>query len=80
MHKVDKNFDDPTIRELRIIRINELQRLIGLSRSTIYDRLNPQSKRYDPSFPKPVKIGASASAAVGWRLDGVMLWIDTLSE
>lgn len=63
----------------RVIRMRELTQLLGLSRSTIYDRLNPKSKRYDPSFPKPIKIGMSHSAAVGWRLDGVMRWIDTLS-
>ena len=64
----------------RVVRIKELTQLLGLSRSTIYDRLNPKSKRYDPSFPKPIKIGASPSAAIGWRLDGVMLWIETLSQ
>ncbi|MCD6619947.1 helix-turn-helix transcriptional regulator [Aeromonas veronii] len=32
----------------RVIRLKELTRLIGLSRSTIYDRMNPKSKRFDP--------------------------------
>jgi len=80
MRNVDTtDFAAPASSEVRIIRLDELMRMIGLGRSTIYDRLNPKSKRYDPSFPKPIKIGMSHSAAIGWRLDGVMRWIDTLS-
>ncbi|MCJ2366582.1 helix-turn-helix transcriptional regulator [Aeromonas dhakensis] len=56
----------------KIIRIKELSQLIGLSRSTIYDRLNPKSKRFDPSFPRPIKLGL---ASVGWNLCEVMAWI-----
>lgn len=58
----------------RIVRLKELTRLIGLSRSTIYDRINPKSKRFDPSFPRPIKLG---SASVGWSLNEVMVWIAT---
>ncbi|HDT6080180.1 TPA: AlpA family phage regulatory protein, partial [Aeromonas veronii bv. veronii] len=42
------------------------------SRSTIYDRLNPKSKRYDPSFPKPLRLGESA---IGWQLSEILIWI-----
>ncbi|MGL6356371.1 helix-turn-helix transcriptional regulator [Aeromonas veronii] len=56
----------------RVIRLKELTRLIGLSRSTIYDRMNPKSKRFDPSFPRPIKLGL---ASVGWYLSEVMAWI-----
>ncbi len=59
----------------RVVRMKEVSHLIGLSRSTIYDRLNPRSTRYDPSFPKPLKIGVSA---VGWSLEDIMLWIKNL--
>lgn len=61
----------------RIIRLKELSHLIALSRSTIYDRLNPKSKRYDPAFPKPLKLGTSA---VGWQLQDVMSWIKNLQS
>jgi len=56
----------------RVIRLKELLRLIALSRATVYDRLNPKSKRFDPSFPRPIKLGA---ASVGWSLNEVMAWI-----
>lgn len=56
----------------RIIRLKELLQLIALSRATVYDRLNPKSKRFAPSFPRPIKLGA---ASVGWSLNEVMAWI-----
>ena len=59
----------------RIIRIKELTSLIGLSRSTVYDRLNPKSVRFDPTFPKPIKLGV---AAIGWHLAAVHEWINSL--
>lgn len=59
-------------RSARVIRLKELTRLIGLSRSTIYDRMNPKSKRFDPSFPRPIKLGL---ASVGWNLSEVLAWI-----
>ncbi|MGN4936400.1 helix-turn-helix transcriptional regulator [Aeromonas rivipollensis] len=46
--------------------------LVGLSRSTIYDRMNPKSKRFDPTFPRPISLGL---ASVGWSLNEVMDWI-----
>ena len=51
------NMNQPT---QRYIRIKELVMLLGVSRSTIYDWLDEKSKRYDPTFPKKIKIGASA--------------------
>lgn len=60
----------------RIIRIKELIQLIGISRSTVYDKLNTSSKRHDPSFPKPVRLGG---AAIGWRLSMVLAWINALN-
>ena len=56
----------------RVGRMREVTGLIGLSRSTIYDRLNPKSKRYDPSFPKPLRLGESA---IGWQLSEILIWI-----
>ena len=57
---------------LRILRIREVQARIGLSRSTIYDRMNPDSPRFDSTFPHPVKLGASA---IGWFESGITEWL-----
>jgi prophage regulatory protein len=59
---------------LRVLRMRQLRECLGLSRSTIYDRLNPMSPRYDSKFPKPIKLGASA---VGWIEEDICRWIDS---
>lgn len=56
----------------RLLRLPEVFAKIGLSRSAIYDRLDPKSQRYDPSFPKPAQIGARAIAFSERELDA---WI-----
>ncbi|WP_231982598.1 helix-turn-helix transcriptional regulator [Pseudomonas mucidolens] len=48
----------------RILRLKQLSERIGLGRSTIYDRMDAQSPRYDATFPKPIKLGGR-----GYRLD-----------
>lgn len=56
----------------RVLRLKQVQEKTGLGRSTIYDRLNPRSARFDNSFPRPFKIGLSA---VGWLESGIDEWI-----
>jgi prophage regulatory protein len=59
-----------------IIRLKQVIALTGLSHSTIYDRMNPKSKRYDASFPKSIKLGAALQAgAVGWIESEIQAWI-----
>ncbi|MEG8244844.1 MULTISPECIES: helix-turn-helix transcriptional regulator [Pseudomonas] len=55
-----------------VIRLKQLSVRVGLSRSTIYDRINPRSSRYDATFPKPFKLG---SFAVGWLEEDVSAWL-----
>lgn len=60
----------------RIIRRKRVQDKTGISCSGIYARLKPNPKRpkdYDPSFPKPISLGAKS---VGWVEDEVDAWID----
>ncbi len=52
----------------RILRIKEVIRLTGLSRSTIYKRVNSQTE----SFPTPVSLGGGL---VGWVEEEVNAWI-----
>ncbi|MEG0827815.1 MAG: AlpA family phage regulatory protein [Acinetobacter sp.] len=60
-----------SIATIQMLRLHELIKLIGLSRSSIYDRLNPRSKRYDPDFPKPIKLNRASR----WLLSEVEEWI-----
>ena len=61
----------------RVLRLKQVLDRVGLSRSTIYDRMNPASPRYDHSFPKPMKIGSSA---VGWLESSINKWIESLVD
>lgn len=58
--------------ELRVVRLKQLVEMIGLSRSTIYDRMNPKSPRYDDSFPRSIGLGGKAK---GWLLGDVNYWL-----
>jgi prophage regulatory protein len=55
-----------------IVRRRDLEARLGLSRSTIYDKINAKSPRYDPTFPKPIRLGGSA---VGWLVHEVNEWL-----
>ena len=61
--------------EIRILRRRQVEARTGLSRSTIYAKLRHNPKRpsdYDPTFPKPVSVGAKA---VGWIESEISDWI-----
>lgn len=58
-----------------ILRRKEVETRTGLSSSTIYSKIRRNFKRpgdYDPSFPKPIQLGASS---VGWVAQEVDAWI-----
>ena len=60
---------------LTILRRKQVEARTGLSRSTIYAKLrrNPNRPRdYDPTFPKPVSMGAKA---VGWIESELDAWL-----
>lgn len=62
-------------KALTIIRRRQVEARTGLSRSAIYSRLKPNPKRpgdYDPTFPKPVQLGAKS---VGWVESEVEDWL-----
>lgn len=65
---------------LTIIRRKQVEARIGLSRSSIYARLRKNPKRpgdFDPTFPKPVSVGAKA---VGWIEAEIDAWLHTLHD
>lgn len=57
----------------KILRLREVMNRISVSRSTIYDWLNPRSPRFDSSFPKPIQLG---KASVGWIESAINVWIE----
>jgi len=60
-----------------IERRRSLETRLGLSRSTIYDKINPKSPRYDATFPKPIRLGG---CAVGWLTHEVDEWLNRQIE
>ena len=56
------------MKQERIVRLPEVCRLTGLSRSTVYRRV------IRGDFPPPLRLGGHA---VGWRLSEVQGWIST---
>ncbi|WP_208279517.1 helix-turn-helix transcriptional regulator [Massilia oculi] len=57
---------------LTILRRKQVEARTGLSRSTIYDKINRRSPRYDPTFPTQVRLSRDA---VGWIESEVDAWI-----
>lgn len=51
----------------KILRRNEVENLIGLSRSAIYAAMDKGT------FPRPIKLGARA---VGWKLTDILAWLE----
>lgn len=56
----------------RILRLKRLKEKTGISGSTIYNKLNPRSKYYDETFPKPIRLGLGS---VGWLEAEVDGWV-----
>ena len=57
---------------VQILRVKEVEAMLGVARSTIYDWMNVNSKRYDASFPKKVKLGQKS---VGWVEGQLVEWL-----
>lgn len=65
----------------QVIRLSLLMQITGLSRSSIYNRLNPKSPWHDPTFPQRVRLSsASRGGAVGWFLRDVEAWLASRQE
>lgn len=59
-------------RPLVILRRSQVEARTGLGRSTIYDKLNRKSPRYDKTFPVQISLGADA---VGWIESEIEHWL-----
>lgn len=64
----------PNQQHHTILRRKEVEARTGLSRTTIYDKLNPKSPRHDPTFPKQISLGAES---VGWIEAELNAWIES---
>lgn len=66
----------------RAIRLREVLSILGISKSTLYSRLNPASPSFDPEMPKPFKLGSQASErapSVWWESD-VIAYLEVCAQ
>ena len=57
---------DKQLEDRRIVRRDEVSKLTGLARATIYKKVK------EGSFPPPIRLGARS---VGWRLSDIDDWL-----
>lgn len=55
----------------RILRYSDLELQLGIKRITIWRRT-----KSDPTFPKPVRLGKSKNAALGFLAEEIEAWIE----
>ncbi len=67
-------FNSQTTLTQSIDRLPTVTQKTGVSRSDIYNKLNPKSPYYDSSFPKPIKLGARS---IGWYAHEIQAWIES---
>jgi prophage regulatory protein len=59
-----------------LLRCVEVQQRTGLSRSSLYARMNPSDPAYDSSFPLPVNVSAKSSGVSNrWIAHELDAWI-----
>ncbi|BBA42659.1 MULTISPECIES: helix-turn-helix transcriptional regulator [Burkholderia] len=59
----------------KVARLPRVIELTGLKRSSIYYRMNPHSRYYDPTFPQCFSLSTSENGAVGWDEERVCAWV-----
>lgn len=60
----------------RIARMAETCRVVGLSPSSVRNRLQKGGRWHDPNFPKPIRLGSGQRCAVGWRVDELLAYLE----
>jgi prophage regulatory protein len=59
----------------RIARLPETCRIVGLSESSVRNRINPSGRWYDPNFPKPKRLGTGRRCAIGWLVAELLAYV-----
>ena len=59
----------------KLARRPKVETIIDRKRTWIADTLNPESSKFDPTFPKPFKMEGSQTNV--WVLEEVEAWVDS---
>ncbi len=62
--------------EAQILRRSDVEVITGLSKSTIYAKMDSKSPYFDPDWPKRVNLGPRS---VGWYRHEVIKWVESRS-
>jgi len=65
----NSNHQKQALEQLRVIRAKQVEYVTGLSRTTIWRKVN------NNTFPAPLQLGPRS---VGWRLSEVEDWVNSL--
>ena len=66
----------PQEMEARLLRVEEVSAIIGYKRTAIWHKYKPDSPYYDPTFPKPIRLGRRT---IAWNSREIQEWINRLS-
>ena len=58
--QVVDNLDNQEATSSGLLRIQAVCNMVGLGKTTIWNKLNRQSPYFDASFPQPIRIGKRA--------------------
>ncbi|MGN5076583.1 helix-turn-helix transcriptional regulator [Aeromonas veronii] len=61
----------------RILRRKEVCEKLGISRSTLYNWLSPNSAYFVIDLPKPIRLGRRT---IGWISDEIENWINSRTK
>lgn len=57
----------------KILRQRQVTEITGIGRAGLYNLTDSRNRSYDPTFPRPIKLGLRA---VGYIESEIMAWID----
>jgi predicted DNA-binding transcriptional regulator AlpA len=60
----------------RIARLPEACRILGLSPSTIRNRIKLGGRWYDAKFPQPKRLGTGRRCAIGWLVHELLAYVE----
>ncbi|QAB14598.1 helix-turn-helix transcriptional regulator [Hydrogenovibrio thermophilus] len=61
----------------RFLTLKEVTKLLSISRSAIYRRMDPRHELYDSTFPLPIKISSTSSR---WIESEIIAWMNQVIE
>lgn len=70
----------PAPNQGHAIRLPEVLQILGISKSCLYDRLNPKSASYDPAMPRPFKLGTTERSPSVWWDSSVMAYLTSRAQ